>query len=774
MAVATVKREMLYCPKCNATYQDGTQRFCSTDGSRLVSATVAKSPTNSQGVFTSLLSRAASNNQNDEKLSSQPVKTEVRRNEPPVFHTSFSSKVFRDENLTVQKKEETPINQVNNTPLNNVPIQTQQPVVRLIKPNEIASGTAEVGDRKTNPTGRLALTWENPRVLLGQTIKGRYYVVEKLDQDDSSIVYLAEDKIIPNKNVVVRVLMEEKKDAFLSKIFSEERVSLSHINHPNVVGVLDSGELLEGLPFVVSESVDGFSLKEKLQKLEQFNPLRTGRIIRQASYALSEVHQNGILHRSLRPSNIYLTVSEIGTEQVKVADFVVSNGAKKQNIEQVKYLSPEQIEGKMPNFASDIYSLAVVAYQMLTGSMPYDFTTADKLLKAQKEKLYIAPSKLRSELSKSVDDVFAKALSYNPADRYPKARDFGDALFNALSLTVNPENAIEIQGVELKEESNSETVSSTIRIPSLKESKVEDTNQLKIEAKEEAESDGNSVTKISAPTSELTWEKRSPEPVKPMSPIVMGLIGLGILLLGLFAYQSWSYFKNRQIEPEVVVSNPTPAIPQGETPVTPIPNEIESPPLPRNVSQPPNTEYFQNSKSEQKDRTDLLKNYRGFTLFYPSSWTKNSSKTNFLDISKKSENGSLLEQMLITSYPSTGLFSKDKELFPKLVEKSNKDLKAVLGDNYKVVSQGEVNIQNGRWKVYEVTFQSSGKGSDGKELMVWGRRIWLPTQNPTMRNGFVITMLATSLSSEITKLEDVGNKGDLATILETFEPSTAD
>lgn len=774
MAVATVKREMLYCPKCNATYQDGTQRFCSTDGSRLVSATVAKSSTNSQGVFTSLLNRAASNNQNDERLSSNSVKPEVRRNEPPVFHTSFSSKVFRDENLAVQKKEETPLNQVNNTPLNNVPIQTPQPVVRLIKPNEIASGTAEVGDRKINPTGRLALTWENPKVLLGQTIKGRYYVVEKLDQDDSSIVYLAEDKIIPNKQVVVRVLMEEKKDAFLSKIFSEERVSLSHINHPNVVGVLDSGELLEGLPFVVSESVDGFSLKEKLHKLEQFNPLRTGRIIRQTSYALSEVHQNGILHRSLRPSNIYLTVSEIGTEQVKVADFVVSNGAKKQNIEQVKYLSPEQIEGKMPNFASDIYSLAVIAYQMLTGSMPYDFTAADKLLKAQKEKLYIAPSKLRSEISKGVDDVFAKAFSYNPTDRYPKARDFGDALFNALSLTINPENAIELQGVELKEENKSERISSTIRIPGLKESRAEETNQLKIEAREEAESEETSITKISAPTSELTWEKRSPEPVQTISPFWMIIGGIGLLILGLLAYQSWSYFKNRQIEPEVIVSNPTPAIPQGETPVTPIPKDIESPPLPRNVSQPPNTEYFQNSKSEQKDRIELLKNYRGFTLFYPSGWTKNSSKTNFLDVSKKTENGSLLEQMLITSYPSTGLFSKDKELFPKLVEKSNKDLKAALGDNYKVVSQGEVNIQNGRWKVYEVTFQSSGKGSDGKELTVWGRRIWLPTQNPTMRNGFVITMVATSLSPEITKLEDVGNKGDLATILETFEPSSSD
>lgn len=763
MAVATEERKMLYCPKCNATYQEGTQRFCSNDGSRLVSANVAKSSSNSNGVFTSLLGMASSQNDQDEKLGSN--RHELNRREPPVFHTSFSSKVFKDDNLTVQK-EEKPV---------QVPIQTPPPVVRLIKPNEIASGTAEVGDRKTNPTGRLALSWNNPRVLLGQTIKGRYYIIEKIDQDDSSIAYLAEDKIVANKNVVVRVLMEEKKDAFLSKIFAEERVSLSHINHPNVVGVLDSGELLEGLPFVVSESVDGFSLKEKLGKLEQFNPLRTARIIRQASYALSEVHQNGILHRSLRPSSVFLTVSEIGTEQVKVTDFVVSNGANKLNIENAKYLSPEQIEGKMPNFASDIYSLAIIAYQMLTGSMPFDFASADQLLKAQREKLYLAPSKIRNELSGSVDEVFAKALAYNSTERYPKARDFGDALFSALSLAPDTENSIEIKGVELKESPKTETVSDTIRIPRLNESAPAiEANQIKIEAKKDLEEIDGEITKIPAPTSELAWEKRSPEPVQTMSPLVMGLIGLGILFLGLFAYLSWNYFKNRPADPEVLVNNPTPAIPQNEIPVTPIPNEIESPPLPRTISQPANTEYFQNSKTEQKDKTDLLKNYRGFTLYYPNTWTKNSSKTNFLDVSKKTEDGSLLEQMLITSYNSTGLFSKDKELFPKLVEKSNKDLKAALGDNYKVVSQGEVNIQNGRWKVYEVSFQSSGKGADGKDLTVWGRRIWLPTQNPTMRNGFVITMLATSLSPEITKIEDVGNKGDLATILETFEPSTQD
>jgi serine/threonine protein kinase len=770
MAVATVERKMLYCPKCNATYQDGTQRFCSNDGSRLVSGSTAKSTANSQGVFTSLLGRAASNSENDERIIAKTARPE---NKPPVFQTAFTAKVFKGEDLSLPAKD---TNTIAEKPIQTIqtPIQTAPPVVRLIKPNEIASGTAEIGDRKTNPTGRLALTWENPKVLLGQTIKGRYYVIEKLDQDDSSIVYLAEDKIIADKQVVVRVLMEEKNDAFLSKIFSEERVSLSHLNHPSVVGVLDSGELLEGLPFIVSESVDGFSLKEKLSKLEQFNPLRTARIVRQASYALSEVHQNGILHRSLKPSSIFLTVSEVGTEQVKVADFVVSNGAKKQNMESVKYLSPEQIEGKMPNFASDIYSLAVIAYQMLTGAMPFDFASADQLLKAQRDGLYILPSKLRKEISPSVDEVFIKALAYHPTERYPKARDFGDALFSALSLSVNPENAVEIPGVELKEENKLHLPSTSILKPvSLENKTLEEANQIKIEAKKEEIKSETEVTKIAAPTGELAWEKRSPEPVQTVSPlwVLLGLIG--IIALGFLAYQSWNYFKNRETPAEIIVANPTPATPASETPVTPISPEIESPPLPRSVKQPENSEFFENSKAEQKAKTELLKNYRGFKLYYPQGWVKNDTRTNFLDVSKLAENGTLMERWVITPYTSTGLFSKDKELFPKLVEKSNKDIASSLKD-YKVLAQGEAKIQQGRWNVYEVKFQGTAFDSQRNPITVWGRRFWLPTQNPTMRNGFVITMLATSLSPEITGVDDVGNKGELPMILENFEPSTAD
>ena len=85
-------------------------------------------------------------------------------------------------------------------------------------------------------------------------------------------------------------------------------------------------------------------------------------------------------------------------------------------------------------------------------------------------------------------------------------------------------------------------------------------------------------------------------------------------------------------------------------------------------------------------------------------------------------------------------------------------------------SAAETTIQNGRWKAYEVKFQNAGKTGSGDEITLWGRRLWIPIQRPGMKNGFVITMLATSLSEDVKDINDVAVKGELAAILETFEP----
>ena len=370
---------------------------------------------NRAAFFTNLLGRVSPNDEKDKKIFLQP---KIVKNEPPPLQLDFSPTLkprhFPTEQLLNLKPEVAP--------------PPPKPLPRTIKPDEIPASQATLGNRMTNPAGRPALTLTNPDVLLEQTVKGRYFVLEKLGEDETSLAYLAEDKLVAHKKVVVRVLMEEEaNDDFTKQIFAEERVSLSLINHPNISRILDSGELPEGKPFIISEYIEGKSVREMLKLTGQFNGLRTARIIRQIAYALSEVHQNGILHRNLKPESIILTVSEVGNEQVKLTNFGNLKGSLKTG--NIAYLSPEQIEGNLPTYASDIYSLAVITYQMLTNRLPFNIASAESLLKAQKIGLQLHPTNLRLDLPPLIDVILEKALAFNPSERYPKARDFGDAFF---------------------------------------------------------------------------------------------------------------------------------------------------------------------------------------------------------------------------------------------------------------------------------------------------------------------------------------------------------
>jgi serine/threonine protein kinase len=801
--IATGNTTMLYCPKCRRTYEDGTQRFCDNDGGRLLPAPSAQNSdsTGAGGVFSNLLGKTPIAGESDKKPNSAPRFVPLNKTEETDKKlTSFPSvgRLFQSEQFLKPKTassaeaedsileleplppaedsvlEFEPIRQSDETTADDFLEEAPKPVPRLIKPSEIASGTADIGNRRTNPLGREALSWENPDALLGQTVKGRYQIVEELDADDEdSLIYLADDKIVAGKRVVVRVFMNDYSvvDEGEEKIFAEERVSLSHLNHPNIAGVFDSGELPEGNIFIVSEFVEGESLAGILQHTGQFNVLRTARVIRQTSYALSEAHQNGILHRNLKPENIVLTVSEAGIEQVKLMNFGVSHGEITET--NLAYKAPEEIEKGISTYASDIYALAVIAYQMLTARLPFPIETENALLKAQRQGLTLVPTNLRLDIHPLADQILERALAFSPAERYPKARDFGDAFFNALTAVAPWTNEDESE-IELAEEA--ETNREIVVVPAIGR-----TNDLAEEAPVNADFHiSSSAEKQTAETSEvkatedLAWEKRSPEPPRTGSFLVGGLTILGIVALLLAAWGFSRLFLNRPSPPENVQNalnqNENPAFPgNGQTADNALPViDGDLPPKPRQQTTPPGAQRFQNNRENLKG--DLAKNFLGFEIFYPQDWTKNPTETNFLDISKRSTDDFPIEQMIITRYQSIGTMTLDRANFPKLVEKSNQDLKKSLGESFKVVSTGETTIQNGRWKVYEVKFQSSGKNEKGEDLTLWGRRLWLPLQNAGTQNGFVLTLLATSLSETVKSVDDVGVEGELANVLETFEP----
>jgi serine/threonine protein kinase len=749
----------MYCPKCKDTFEEGSRRFCPTDGSRLIpEGGTAGRPAG--GIFANLIPKIQAVSATDETLIGRksPV---LRQSPPPVPQPSRPPEA-----------EDVPFFELDDLDLNDTPAFKRpdapakhliepaseadtRPIARKVQPFEIPAGHVDLHAENRFPSPAEDFSLDNPERFIGRTVKGRYLVLEFLGGDETGLAYLGDDKIVDGRKVLVRILIEDDYDPIMSSILAEERVSLSHFSHPNVARTIDSGEFSNGMAFLVSEYVDALSVNDILTIHGRFNPQRAGRIIRQAASGLNEAHQEGIIHRDIRPENLVVDASG-DSEQVMVVNFGASNG--EPNPQNLPYKAPEVLEGKIATVASDIYSLAVVGYEMLTGVSPFDGEDDRAFLRAQRNGLTYLPSSLNREISTSVDEVFERALAYEVSDRFPKARDFGDALVAALADPVK-------LAVPLPVEKPTEPVMHPV-------ADTEMPTQIRKGPVISLEPAVAAVPTPPAPAAgneEPNWRNRSPEPpVEYSSRQSMFAVG-GILALLLVVAAVW-YFAGVG-RPTVETGN------QADNSAPPAANvaNTDMPPLPRTISQPPNTTFYQNTKANLKG--DLLRNFVGFSLFYPQSWKVNGPQSGstpnvrgkFLDISRLGEDGRMMEQMLVSYYPSKGTFDLDGEKFPQMVKETNETLKKLL-PGYQMISEGEIKL-NQNWRAYEIKFQAGGKSESGEDMVVWGRRIFVPAARPGTRNGFEITMLATSLAAGLSSVDDVGVKGDLAQVLETFEPS---
>ncbi|MGI9055945.1 MAG: serine/threonine protein kinase [Pyrinomonadaceae bacterium] len=786
MQTLTTLKTMLYCPKCQQTYEDGTQRFCVNDGVRLHPQKNSQTSTQTAGVFSGIINKNGIVEEKTKQIPQPPkpvsvpvVKRQEIKSKPPEISKPVSPGVFS----------------------------------KLIKPNEIPSGQAALGDRRVNPVGRVALSAENPNILLGQTIKGRYFIKSRVSQTAHSIKYAGTDKLNSDKKVIVRIYTGKFDGSdFSAGVFADERVGLSHINHPNIAKVCDSGELPEGNPFIVSDHVKGISLKEIFAGENRFSILQIGRIIRQAANALSEAHQNGVLHRNLNPDNLILSVNEVGAEQIKVSDFNIFSTKTRGEF---SYLAPEQIVWKPANFSADIYSLGVIAFQMLTGKMAFHGLTSKELYKNQQTGLQNVSFISKMYVPKETDIVLQKALSFNPADRFQSVRDFGDAFYNA--LTSESENQFEPETGNLTaRKTNFLTEDYSVSLDSVLEETVETNKNEPISpltfAKPDAVFVGENVEKQESGTitadeieleiekplppiklqkteptrkfilpakedkSETPWERRSIEPIAEGSKnrTLFSILGIGLLIVltALIFY----YFVNRPAEPEFVKNAPennTAENTQTLT-ITEVQRDInEIPPPARQITQPENTVFFENSKENLSK--ELLKYYRNFKLYYPTDWKKNKFDKNrakvddkFIDISKNDAGGIPIEQFMVTYYDSLGTYDLDKNNFPAIVQKASDDIKNSPLPNFQLVSEGQVMVND--WKAHEMKFQGEGTAMNGEKIKLWGRRFYIPAARSGIKKGLVVTLLATSLSKVNQSANDLGEKGDLKTILSTFEP----
>ncbi len=283
-----------------------------------------------------------------------------------------------------------------------------------------------------------------PSEYLGMVLKDRYLIERVLGKGGLGLVFLARDKQLVNRAVVIKVLVAERGDqrydTWFQKKFKQEMEALARINHPGVVGVLDTGVMHDGKPFLVMQFVEGKTLRSvMISQGMDFD--RVAAIVRQMGEALAAAHEKGVYHRDLKPENIMLEEVGGGRQQVKLIDFGVARIKDSVVATDVEvtwiagtppYMAPEQLRGK-PIAESDIYGLGAVAYEMLTGQTPFKAGSAVDLYELQREGAITKPTELRGNLPAAAEAALLKSLSFNAEDRYQTVQVFAEDLAAALT-----------------------------------------------------------------------------------------------------------------------------------------------------------------------------------------------------------------------------------------------------------------------------------------------------------------------------------------------------
>lgn len=275
--------------------------------------------------------------------------------------------------------------------------------------------------------------------LIGTTIDGRYVIEKRLDPGGMSQVYLARNQKLQGQPVVIKILSETLvHDSYGRQKFEQEVEALLRIDHPGVVRVLAKGELNDGRPFIVMQYVEGETLRSQIPG-EGMNFERAASILEQIGTALEHIHEQDVFHRDLKPENIML---KYGSDSVVLIDFgiakvrdslVAPSTANVAPAGTLVYMSPDQLLGEKITAASDVYSMALIAFEMVTGRRPFNPTSASHLLELQRKGVQAKPVALRPNLPPKAQDLILRGLSFNAKRRYRRAGEFGHQLARALT-----------------------------------------------------------------------------------------------------------------------------------------------------------------------------------------------------------------------------------------------------------------------------------------------------------------------------------------------------
>ncbi|MGH7699376.1 MAG: serine/threonine-protein kinase, partial [Gemmatimonadales bacterium] len=272
--------------------------------------------------------------------------------------------------------------------------------------------------------------------LVGQVVADKYHVIKKLGEGGMGQVYLAEHLKMGRRNAIKVMNPTLVHDPEAIARFNREALNASRISHPHVCAIHDFGDTPDGLIYLVMEFIEGEPLTDLLERAGALSTERAAAIFLQTADALQAAHDLGIVHRDLKPDNIMLTRGRDGADVVKVVDFGIAKavgGDASQKVTKTglvigtpEFMSPEQLAGDRLDGRSDLYSLALVFFRMLTGTLPFD---ADTVQETMVQRLTDAPRTLAAArpdqaFPPGLQACFDTALARLPAERYQTIAKF--------------------------------------------------------------------------------------------------------------------------------------------------------------------------------------------------------------------------------------------------------------------------------------------------------------------------------------------------------------
>jgi len=299
-------------------------------------------------------------------------------------------------------------------------------------------------EQKFCPNDGSALKTAGGRDLVGSVIAGNYHIEKKLGEGGMGTVYLGQHVKMGRKSAIKVMTQSMAHDPDAIARFNREATNAARINHPNVCAIYDFGETPDGLIYLAMEFIEGESLSDLMEREGVLPPQRAAGIFQQAADALQAAHDLGIVHRDLKPDNIMITRGKGGADVVKVVDFGIAKavgGEEGQKVTKTglvvgtpEYMSPEQLAGDQLDGRSDIYSLALVLYRMLTGTLPFQADSAQEVMikRLTDEPMPLNAAAPGMAFPDQLQVVMDRALQRMPSERYGSAAELAREVVRAV------------------------------------------------------------------------------------------------------------------------------------------------------------------------------------------------------------------------------------------------------------------------------------------------------------------------------------------------------